>query len=119
MSGKTPARLLVKKLSRFPLAASIARYMYELSGNTEGATMSTDKREIYHSNNGDRWLLRSDEDGRPFIEHRANPACRWQSDADRNRSLPWTGKIWAGASSSAPIDRRTRWREVIERNDTI
>jgi hypothetical protein len=34
--------------------------------------MSAHQREIYHSENGDRWLLTRDDDGRPFIVHKAN-----------------------------------------------
>jgi hypothetical protein len=30
------------------------------------------EREIYHSENGDRWLLAKGDDGRPFIAHKAN-----------------------------------------------
>jgi hypothetical protein len=34
--------------------------------------MSNRQREIYHSENGDRWLLCRDDDGRAFVLHRAN-----------------------------------------------
>ena len=34
--------------------------------------MSDHQREIYHSENGDRWLLCRDDDGRVFVLHRAN-----------------------------------------------
>ena len=34
--------------------------------------MPDHKREIYHSENGDRWLLCRDNDGRVFVLHRAN-----------------------------------------------
>ena len=34
--------------------------------------MSDHQREIYHSENGDRWLLCRDEDGRVFVLHKAN-----------------------------------------------
>ena len=36
--------------------------------------MSDRQREIYHSENGDRWLLSRDDDGRAFILHKANPS---------------------------------------------
>jgi hypothetical protein len=36
--------------------------------------MSDHQREIYHSENGDRWLLSRDDDGRAFILHKANPS---------------------------------------------
>jgi hypothetical protein len=36
------------------------------------AEMSDHQREIYHSENGDRWLLSRDDDGRAFILHKAN-----------------------------------------------
>jgi hypothetical protein len=36
------------------------------------AEMSDHQREIYHSENGDRWLLCRDGDGRVFVLHRAN-----------------------------------------------
>jgi hypothetical protein len=36
------------------------------------AGMSDQQREIYHSENGDRWLLCRDEDGRVFVLHKAN-----------------------------------------------
>jgi hypothetical protein len=34
--------------------------------------MSDGQREIYHSANGDKWLLCRGADNRVFIEHRAN-----------------------------------------------
>ena len=34
--------------------------------------MSDLQREIYHSENGDRWLLCRDDDGRVFVLHKAN-----------------------------------------------
>ena len=34
--------------------------------------MSDRQREIYHSENGDRWLLCRDDNGRVFVLHRAN-----------------------------------------------
>jgi hypothetical protein len=34
--------------------------------------MPNHQREIYHSENGDRWLLCRDDDGRVFILHNAN-----------------------------------------------
>src|SRR3981189_3668739 len=36
------------------------------------AEMSNRQREIYHSENGDRWLLCHDDDGRVFVLHKAN-----------------------------------------------
>ena len=38
------------------------------------AEMSDHQREIYHSENGDRWLLCRDDDGRIFVLHKANVA---------------------------------------------
>jgi hypothetical protein len=34
--------------------------------------MADGRREIYLSENGDKWLLCSDQDGRAYVEHRAN-----------------------------------------------
>ena len=34
--------------------------------------MSDLQREIYHSENGDRWLLCRDDDGHVFVLHKAN-----------------------------------------------
>jgi hypothetical protein len=34
--------------------------------------MSDHQREIYHSENGDRWLPCRDNDGRVFVLHKAN-----------------------------------------------
>jgi hypothetical protein len=34
--------------------------------------MSNRQREIYHSENCDRWLLCRDDDGRAFVLHKAN-----------------------------------------------
>jgi hypothetical protein len=34
--------------------------------------MAYPQREIYHSENGDRWLLRRDDDGRVLVLHKAN-----------------------------------------------
>jgi hypothetical protein len=42
-----------------------------LIGSAE-AKMSDHQREIYHSENGDRWFLCRDDDGRPFVLHKAN-----------------------------------------------
>ena len=36
------------------------------------AKMSDHQREIYHSENGDRWFLCRNEDGRVFVLHKAN-----------------------------------------------
>jgi hypothetical protein len=36
------------------------------------AEMPDHQREIYHSENGDRWLLCRDDDGRVFVLHKAN-----------------------------------------------
>jgi hypothetical protein len=36
------------------------------------AEMSDDQREIYHSENGDRWLLCRDDDGHVVVLHKAN-----------------------------------------------
>ena len=32
------------------------------------------QKEIYHSENGDRWFLCRNDDGRVYIEHKANPS---------------------------------------------
>ena len=34
--------------------------------------MSNRQREIFHSENGDRWFLCRDDDGRAFVFHKAN-----------------------------------------------
>jgi hypothetical protein len=34
--------------------------------------MSDQQREIYHSENGDQWLLCREHDGRVFVLHKAN-----------------------------------------------
>jgi hypothetical protein len=31
-------------------------------------------REIYHSENGDRWFLCRNDDGLAYVEHKANPS---------------------------------------------
>jgi hypothetical protein len=36
------------------------------------AMMSDQQREIYHSENGDRWFLCRDDDGGLFVLHKAN-----------------------------------------------
>jgi hypothetical protein len=36
--------------------------------------MTAGQREMYYSENGDRWFLCSENDGRLFVEHRANLA---------------------------------------------
>jgi hypothetical protein len=38
--------------------------------------MSSHQREIYHSENGDRWFLCRDDDGRVFVFHKANVSSR-------------------------------------------
>jgi hypothetical protein len=38
----------------------------------EGFEMPHREREIYHSENGDRWLLCRADDGRTFVLHKAN-----------------------------------------------
>jgi len=40
------------------------------------AEMSDHQREIYHSENGDRWLLCRDDGGRVFILHKATVSSR-------------------------------------------
>jgi hypothetical protein len=55
-------------------------FLASVRGNESGsllvvfaeAKMSDRQREIYHSENGDRWLLCRDEDGRVFVLHKAN-----------------------------------------------
>jgi hypothetical protein len=37
-----------------------------------GFEMPNHEREIYNSENGDRWLLCRDDDGRVFVLHKAN-----------------------------------------------
>jgi len=44
--------------------------------------MSDHQREIYHSENGDRWLLCRDEDGRVFVLHKANVPWRPKSSSE-------------------------------------
>jgi hypothetical protein len=39
------------------------------------AEMSDHQREIYHSENGDRWLLCRDDDGRVFVLYYTKPTC--------------------------------------------
>ena len=42
--------------------------------------MTTQRRELYHSPNGDRWFLaRDSESGEVFVRHEANPASSGQS----------------------------------------
>jgi hypothetical protein len=42
--------------------------------------MTTQRRELYHSSNGDRWFLaRDSESGEVFVRHEANPASSGQS----------------------------------------
>ena len=41
-------------------------------GCSRGVEMSDHQREIYQSENGDRWLLCRDDDGRVFVLHKAN-----------------------------------------------
>jgi hypothetical protein len=57
---RTPARDSTGNESRSPLIVSAE------------AEMSDHQREIYHSENGDRWLLCRDDDGRVFVLHKAN-----------------------------------------------
>jgi len=41
-------------------------------GCSRGGEMSDHQREIYHSENGDKWFLCRDDDGRAFVLHNAN-----------------------------------------------
>jgi hypothetical protein len=42
--------------------------------------MTTQRRELYHSPNGDRWFLARDSESREvFVRHEANPASGGQS----------------------------------------
>ena len=63
--------------------------------------MSDGQREIYHSENGDKWLLCRGADNRV-----QKSVFGWQGDTDRNRDLSWARKIWARASSFASVDRK-------------
>ena len=73
----TPDRRLLG-LFRYPKDAR--RRAQDSSGNesrsplivSAEAEMSDHQREIYHSENRDRWLLCRDDDGRVFILHKAN-----------------------------------------------
>jgi len=49
--------------------------------------MSDHQREIYNSENGDRWLLCRDDDGRVFVLHKANLASggSWSETNDARR----------------------------------
>jgi hypothetical protein len=49
------------------------------------AEMSDHQREIYHSENGDRWLLCSDDDGLVFFLHKANAFSGESGDKSRAR----------------------------------
>lgn len=49
--------------------------------------MSERQREIYHSENGDRWFLSRGEERLAFILHKANPSARPQGVRDRTRRL--------------------------------
>jgi hypothetical protein len=52
-----------------PAGAERIRVRFIVSAEAE---MSDLQREIYHSENGDRWLLCRDDDGRVFVLHKAN-----------------------------------------------
>jgi len=50
------------------------------SDNGAEERMTTRRRELYRSSNGDRWLLARDtESGEVFVRHEANPASGGQS----------------------------------------
>ena len=48
------------------------RYNESRSRLIVSAEVAMSEREIYHSENGDRWLLCRDDDGRVFVLHKAN-----------------------------------------------
>jgi hypothetical protein len=60
MAGSRQKSVVARNEVRSPLVASAE------------AEMSDHQREIYHSENGDRWLLCRDDDGRIFVLHKAN-----------------------------------------------
>jgi hypothetical protein len=78
-------------LFRYPKDAR--RRAHDFSGNefrsplivSAEAEMSDHQREIYHSENGDRWLLCSDDDGLVFFLHKANAFSGESGDKSRAR----------------------------------
>jgi hypothetical protein len=69
-----------RSLGLFRYPKDSRRRAHDFSGNesrsplivSAEADMSDHQREIYHSENGDRWLLCSDDDGFVFVLHKAN-----------------------------------------------
>jgi hypothetical protein len=53
--------------------------MEQGSDNGAEERMTTRRRELYRSSNGDRWLLARDIAGEVFVRHEANPASGGQS----------------------------------------
>jgi hypothetical protein len=69
-----------RSLGLFRHPKDARRRAHDFSGNesrsplivSAEAEMSDHQREIYHSENGDRWLLCRDDDGFVFVLHKAN-----------------------------------------------
>ena len=68
--------------------------------------MSNPQREIYHSENGDRWFLCRDDDSRVFVLHQANVSS--DGAAIKIEIADFLGRGKAGpepAASSIPTPR--------------
>jgi len=70
--------------------------------------MSDHQREIYHSENGDRWLLCRDDDGRVFVLHKANVSSGGTATKIELGDFLGKGKAGPEHSSACPADRQSR-----------
>jgi len=68
--------------------------------------MPKHEREIYHSENGDRWFLCRDEDDRTFVLHKANV-----SSGGKVTPIE-LGDFWAKAKQAPSIRRLPVWLAV-------
>jgi hypothetical protein len=78
-----------------------------LVGSAE-AEMSNRQREIYHGENGDRWLLCHDDDGRVFVLHKANISSGGTATKIELGDFLGKRQSRSRASGACPVDRQSR-----------
>lgn len=57
--------------------------------------MTTQRRKIYVSANGDAWYLCRGRGGRLVVLHEPNRRLRWETFSDSSRDIPCGRKRWS------------------------
>ena len=71
------------------------------------------QREIYHSENGDRWFLSRDDDSHAFIQHKANLSSGGKVSVIELSDFLSGGKAWPRASSPNSPYRESRRKRLM------